>query len=653
MDMAAFAITETESIVHGGRWRGGSHVDRIPNDKKPFIAWDGEGYTDTTGVHHYNLFGNSAGRYLSGDSLNMEECFELLLSTADDFDAIHVIFSGVYDLVMMIHKRNLKECQRIMGGKPVWLGQIRVQYFRSKWLSLKHRDGRRIILYDVFSFFGKSFVKACQEYLGDDETLQEIANTKTQRSTFQREDLETKVIPYWKLELEYLVKLCESLRAKLLQANIKVTRWHGPGAVATTVLRKNHIKQHLGSPPDEMTELARHGYYGGRFEQFMLGHFDRPVYQYDINSAYPAAIAQLPSLEGARWFKGSHRMGESFHPYGMYQIRFKARGGSRYGTYPLPWRSDKGRIYFPQLVGAPSWYWGVECNNLLLYPTDYDVIECWLPIFSEVRPFQFVEEMFAERLIMKAHGDPAQLAVKLALNSLYGKLAQSKGAVKRKGVWTIPSYHQLIWAGWITAYTRAKLFEAMTMGPPNSVIAVETDAVFTRCKLDLPISNKLGEWSEQVYEGITFIQSGVYFYRINGEWQTKSRGFEGGNQVHQEWLDLLARSTHGSSEISFEINRFGSVPGLSNWAKWYSYKRSTNYEPITSKRVHFDRICPACQQGLNMAQILHPLAVPQMAISSGNISSSPHPLPWAEDDFKAWGAVYDPEDIDTFAKIGF
>lgn len=627
---------------HANYVNGSGHKKRVNNPDKPFIAWDGEGYTDTEGVHHYNLFGNSEGSYVQGASLSYEQCFELLLSTAAQHDAIHVIFAGTYDLVMMIHSLPKAKCQRIMSGKPTWIGPYRVQFFRNKWLSLRDKGGRKVVLYDVFTFFACAFVKACRQYLGESEELDDIASVKLQRSTFNQSDLETKVIPYWKQELAYLVRLCEELRSRLASAGISMSRWHGPGAIASAVLTARKIKPHIGITPDVVTEVARHAYYGGRFEQFKLGHWEGKAYQYDINSAYPASIARLPSLANATWSLGDT---ETFEDFGLYQIRFASH--ERYfGCYPLPWRSGKGRIYYPRLIGAPSWYWGIEAKNLLLHPNEYEVLEAWIPTLSDERPFAFVKEMYGERQRMKAAGDPAQLAVKLALNSLYGKLAQSKGAVKKEGTWRLPAFHQLLWAGWITAATRAQLYAAIAMNP-ESVIAVETDAVFTTAPLDLPISNLLGEWSVQEYDALTFIQSGVYFALKGEDWVLKSRGFESHNQQHAKWLGVLARSPMRRDAIGFSVNRFGTVPGLSNWAKWYSYERETIFVPVTSKRVHVIGLCPTCKQHRTLAEGLHPLVVPQSQIASGNICSAPHGLPWADDTGYAWEGVFDEADIDT------
>ena len=134
---------------------------------RPFVAWDGEGVTDERG-HHYQLFGSSDGEVVMGAELTWRETFPLLLASQED--AIHVGFALVYDTVMML--RGHPEIQRIMQGQRTYVDEYNIQYFRGKWLHIKSRiTGRSMRLYDVFSFFQCSFVKACREYLGEHPAL--------------------------------------------------------------------------------------------------------------------------------------------------------------------------------------------------------------------------------------------------------------------------------------------------------------------------------------------------------------------------------------------------------------------------------------------------------------------------------------------------
>jgi len=92
-------------------------------------------------------------------------------------------------------------------------------------------------------------------------------------------------------------------------------------------------------------------------------------------------------------------------------------------------------------------------------------------------------------------GNPAQVALKLCMNSMYGKLAQRIGwdPINRR----LPPWHQLEWAGWVTSYTRAKLFNMLRRIPFKHLIAVETDGIYTTmnpARLGIEHSETLGGW---------------------------------------------------------------------------------------------------------------------------------------------------------------
>jgi hypothetical protein len=137
--------------------------------------------------------------------------------------------------------------------------------------------------------FRVSFVKACQEYgVGDAELLAQVADMKLQRNDFQ--GITPEIETYMSQELDLLVDLCDNLRGRLAMANIYPAQWHGPGAIASAVLRTQKVGQAKGSYPDDFRLHAESAYYGGRFEQFQRGTYLGSVYQYDIRSAYPAAM---------------------------------------------------------------------------------------------------------------------------------------------------------------------------------------------------------------------------------------------------------------------------------------------------------------------------------------------------------------------------
>jgi len=125
-------------------------------------------------------------------------------------------------------------------------------------------------------------------------------------------------------------------------------------------------------------------------------------------------------------------------------------------------------------------------------------------------PFGFVPDVYAQRLSL---GKTARGRVlKLALNSLYGKMAQSIG--------TAP-YANPIYAGLITAYTRAKLADACHYPTEkgcvcDSVLMLATDAVFTLAENPhLAVSKALGAWDLATHDSMFIVQPGLYFTSAN------------------------------------------------------------------------------------------------------------------------------------------
>jgi hypothetical protein len=591
---------------------------------RPFVGWDGEGFTTDDGIHHYALFGNSRGERVSGGRVSWRNVFRLLFATPKE--CINVIYAGTYDVVMMFKDHPQKV--QILKGATVNIENYRVQFLRSKFLKITDKETRQTrTLYDVFTFFGSSFVKACREYLGDSDLLREIETMKAQRNTFDITDMEGDVEQYMTQELAMLVELCNQLRDMLDKVGIHPASWHGPGSVASQILKTHGVKDKRGEQPDTFIRDAESAYYGGRFEQFQRGHANAPVWQYDIRSAYPAAMTHLPNLDGVTWNYINRRHGhESYKydvmPYGLYHVEYR---GDYVPIGSLPWRSAKGNIYFPHW--ANGWYWGVE---IPLHMVQY-ITECWEPYgITDERPFAFVAEMYRQRAALKVAKQPHQLALKLALNSLYGKLAQSKGAQydKHKG-WAKPPFHQIMWAGWITAYTRRMIRDAMSATDPANIVAAETDSVFSLVPLDLPLGTALGQWDCTELEDLVYLQSGVSLVKSEGDWQFKTRGFtmrNSGEHTYQVWSDKL--DVFPVDRISMTVNqtRFVTDPRRTDFGRWVnSEHRLTLGGNLLEKRIHIP--CGTCDDGVSMANRLHPLVVPPIPYGP----TLPYPFVWNGD----------------------
>lgn len=575
---------------------------------RPFIGWDGEGVTLANGKHVYVLLANSEGDYIVGSDvspLTTNQCLRFITDCAAKYpDAIHVIYGGSYDANMMLSDWTRGDIQRVYNRDYADIKGWRVGYRQGKSLYIAKLTGagkeKGVTLYDVVSFFQCKFTKACDDYLGPDWPNREtVVREKANRSDFDISRIK-EIIKYCTYELDALLLLVNELRNRLYTAGLRLKRWDGPGACASALLQRESIKsaqdKSLEASNPAVAKAARYAYAGGRFELLQFGHVEARCYEYDINSAYPAALLNVPNLARGRWVYVSKPLNVS-HEFGVYHVQY--RSDSFFAPSPFFRRDYNGTIcYPPSVVG---WYWSPEVKAGMDYASangyECTLLEAWVfEPYDDVKPFAFIKDLYAQRLKWKEEGNGAQVAIKLSVNSLYGKLAQQVGA--RVGVNgevdRIPPFHQLEWAGYVTSYTRAKVFSAIASDPEN-VIAFETDAIFTKRPLNVPIGTALGEWSETVFEDLTYLQSGFYFATTqNAKEVCKSRGFDPKSVSRSSCVDALR---NGGSILAVQHRFVGMgialqhISAWRNWRKWQDLEKNLTLAP-TGKRVHPS--CPQC-----------------------------------------------------------
>lgn len=497
--------------------------DTVP----PIVAWDGEGVAVADGEPQpYVLLMNSAGGvWYARDGLPTAEVFRALIQGARDHrkPTLHFIYGGSYDVNQWL--RDLPEpLLRTLwkDGKVRWHGYY-IEYRPRKMFRLKHlASNLSITVWDAYPWCQRTFIAALAEYLGRDYIDYDlIAAGKARRSTFADDEREY-VQTYTSAELRALVLLVQELIARLYNADIYPNRWDGPGAAAAAMLGAHGMKAHKADTPAGVDYAGAVAYSGGRIELLQYGNYEGTIYHYDIHSAYPAAMVTLPSLANGAW--QHYRGAPVLHAHALYHVvwRSPALGVVR-PFYPFPFRADDGSIYYPP--DGATWVWGPEyiayCDNAEYWNMDVEVVESYVfNAISDARPFGWVGALYDLRAQWKREGNGAEWALKLGLNSLYGKLAQTIGWTDTRR----PPYYQLEWAGLITSFTRAALLRA-AMTNPDACVFFATDGLFATERLPLSLGGALGEWGEEIHEGLTCVQSGVYFVKDNGTWRTWSRGY--------------------------------------------------------------------------------------------------------------------------------
>lgn len=641
-----------------------------PKPERRFIAWDGEG-VNINGPgrpQSYVLFGCSTGdRLISKSHLPTTDLLRFIIDVGRRYPrAHHVGFAFNYDANMLIRslpERLLLQMHKegfcyLRDGEWTYYLEFRPgKWFQvSRWPADKSRKGKSlrttVRIEDVFSFFACSFIKAYEKLIGTAPAI--VTSGKARRKEFSIDELDT-IEEYWRVEIGMLEELAESLRSNLYSAGLKVSSWYGPGVLANYTMRQHSVKSSMANTPPGVSTAARYAYAGGRFELFRMGRALGPLYSIDINSAYPDAIRQLPNLAEGEW-DWVDRPPRSLREFGVWHVRYHAPAAKGYFTAPGPFfhRDKLGLISFPPKL--EGWYWGPEVWTARNLP-GVDIVGGWIfrrsksiqelsqdsPTGSSA-PFAWIADMYNQRMEWKREGNASQLALKLCMNSLYGKMAQRIGWNEQKR--TAPTWHQLEWAGWVTSYTRAKLYRAMVdilRCDERGLIAVETDGIYTTVRpelLGIEASEELGGWSVDVYDEIIYVQSGLAWLRKNGEWEDKRRGLDADSFTlddargyvasllprKREWPAFEGKSTRF---VGLGAAIASSIPTKVRHCVWATAPKHISVGAV-GKRGHRAGDCQSCRDGLNAYEGMHDLGIRTNALGAPH--SYPHPIPWLDEE---------------------
>lgn len=570
---------------------------------KPIIAVDGEGVTRADGTHDYiELAASGSPALVCHDGhLATVEILDYLCDACSS-KAINVIYGGSYDFNHWLRDIPMDIVDTIYhseGEYVSWCG-YELSWMPGRKMCIR-RDGETITIYDTISFFQCPFIKACDDYLGEYDGRDILVREKARRSEFTVSDLPT-TIKYNNLELELLVQLITELRRRLDRVGLRISRWDSPGAIASAILKREKIQNYMATNTPQPVKIAtQYAYSGGRFEVVRHGADISDCYEYDINSAYPSALTNVPNLRGGMWKHYDGDCGQK--DFALYKV--EAVTHRRDIPAVVVHRSRNGAISYP--THATNWIWSPEMELLREYPyTTYKVLESWefIPA-NDYKPFHFLNKLYYERQQLKKAGDGAQMVLKLGINSMYGKTAQQVGwRYDKRGELKIPPFHQLEWAGYTTSHCRAKVLRA-AMQDLDNVIAFETDAVIMRHKLDLPVSSNLGDWEQIHFDKLTYAQSGIYSAICGNDVINKSRGIDRGTFGYSDLSRaVLADVDHRFIETTLtrHIGFAIAYKTKAHWCAWETLPKkittsprgkraATHFEQLTSG-VLYDTICP-------------------------------------------------------------
>ena len=584
-------------------------------NERLFVGIDGEGVGRNP--HKYILLAASDASGLeqwsaeNTNGLSSYECLEFLTDLAyENPNVIGFSYAFKYDMTKILQDLPNPVIYRIMrpdtrkwdtittGGKisrqpseQVW-GPFCINYFGSRYSIRRGRrngvksDERGLVIWDVFKFFQGAFVKALEDWKVGIHDLEFIKQMKAARGEFSESQFEN-IKTYCFQECRYLAQLVRKLTDAHEMAGLKLKNYHGAGSTASAVLDTMGIKelikqeiQYSKERPDysfnghtvSMQSAVKRAFFGGRFENSVVGPLEHDIYNYDISSAYPYQITQLPCLEHGLWRWTYERKDiDSARQALIFWANYSHVNNQLWG--PLPFRYKGGTIIFPVTGGCGFTYkhefleaehFGVGFGGAWLLDQDCDC-----------QPFKDIPEYYNERCRIGKEGPG--IVLKLGVNAVYGKLAQSIGE---------PIYRSLLWAGMVTSGCRAQLLQAMRCHKDmNSLFALATDGLYSLEKLELPkpidtgtegYGKPLGGWEEKIIEGGMFFgRPGVNFAirRPKDAKLVRGRGYGRGIIVTYS-QDIIQSFLDGKDEHVFpDVIRFaGAKTSVSE-----TFNRSEHY----------------------------------------------------------------------------
>lgn len=544
---------------------------RPPLSELPCVGIDGEGIEREPHRYVYLSAVDEHGRKLGSiedapglDGLDTRACLDFLLGLrhADGQPVRRVFgFSIGYDVCKMLRELSAEqmgklvrpETRRSESGRGHWPvhwtpedapsgGRYSIGFLRGRWTLRRQvwdrnairigRDGQEragawatrehVTIWDTFSFHQASFVAALTDWeVGSAEQRSRIARMKEERGSWTLADWldptrADAIRRYCDEECALLGALTRKLLSACSDAGLVTTTLHGPGALAGGWLRQNGVQHLKRDPPEAMRVAVSRAFFGGRFECSRMGDVPGPVYTADISSAYPAAMLDFPCLVHGRWTRVTERRRlrgriETAR-LALVHVRVRDSARARPDWGPLPWRRKDGAIVFPR-GGVETWAWRDEYLAAAEHFGQVEALDAWVyETDCDCAPFAGLASLYRRRIELGA--DAAGRALKLAINSVFGKTAQSIGID--------PPFRSLIWAGNTTSKTRAMLLSAFGVARARwSVVMFATDSVWSTVPLDgLPVletgtgdlKKPLGAWTRKTYDGGAFIcRPGLYF----------------------------------------------------------------------------------------------------------------------------------------------
>lgn len=567
-------ITDFHEI---GRLRTSRPQNRDParSDLREIHALDTE--TDENG--DITVLADSSGNYLELDQITPENVIRFLSSKRFQGSwnfFYNVTFDAEVILKLFGNILNKYKTTRRLVFK---FQDYTIEYIPQKKIAIR-KGHHSSVFFDIAQYYHESLAEAYLHNIGKlPDWYIIVKNNRSHFTRYYYKRFPFKVRKYCIQDCIFTKHLAEHWVRVFYDAfDFYPQRFISSGYLAEKVLVNNKIRiPFFSETPIQVNDFAWRAYFGARFEIIKRG-FIGTAHLYDINSAYPYALTNIPDLTKGKWRASKEILADS--QLGFFKILANVPE-CKY-IPPFPFRANH-KLYFPS--GKFITYCTLDELRACNEPKFYKILESYQYIDKNPDYIyrDFIKSLYGKRLEFKNQNNPLQLPLKIILNSIYGKTAQRVGN-------RIGNLFSPIIASQITGKARTMLYDFVLKNKIEyEVVSFATDSVITTKRIDTH-SDRLGEF-KYVDSGddVYVLQNGIY--RFNGQWKKRGIGTLGNKQI--EHLDTIEKNGNLYQVMKVtHVNRLRTsilTNSIQNIGRFTTIQRLVNLN-ADRKRQWFERL---------------------------------------------------------------
>ena len=553
------SLSQISDIVFGSEDKGNKNVSflfpvvpyttlkfkkRTGYKKKLLNKTDHRGFDTETGYKgDIVLLSDDQGRNIWNPNL-----LEILqfLTYKEYRKTINWYYNITFDVESILKMLPIDELEEILEDNKTEYKGFKLFYLPHKYLKITDKNKHNVDFYDIAQFYAMSLDNASKEYLGDTKG---VADIKGLMEYVYYDKVKKVVDNYCVHDCELTRRLAERMHKGVLDCDIPFSKPYSRASLAETAFLDNcDIPEYLDAPLG-VNKYFYWSYYAGWFELFKRGYHNSQIIEYDINSAYPYAMLNLPDTRDLTWERVRREGKETV--MGVYLCAISPKRGTHIS--PVQVRTQGVSVH--------------PHANTMRYVTD-DELQMLKDVYKvkiisgfeahgdNLRyPFrEYVQKLYADKSRYKNKDAMMYECVKRVLNGFYGKNIQRTGG-------RIGNCFNPIYASKTTSSCRRQVWEAVR-DHQKDVIGIQTDSAIMKREIDIDLGEGLGQWGQKNFREGIFLLSGVY--EMTGETRkTKIRGYD----TKMKLKEMLMKYPHKNT-VEVAKEKPLHLKQALGWSKW-------------------------------------------------------------------------------------